>query len=502
MKVKLSLKNKLFIVLLLVLIFNVIFSLILGTTFFDRLYTYDKINSLKKGVDEIKTSYLTGILNNIVNTIINHESQNMSICIFTLNKDLGYGELEYYSRQRYFYTNPFDKDILYLIEKLYKEDAFNKLSDKNKYYVINDENNNLDNNITVLSNIKDNKYILMQTPIKFIKDISDLAIKYTLYISIFTFLIGAVIIYFIADRTTKPVRQIQKIADRISNLDFSHRCSVLTNDEIGLLSSSINNMAEKLQDYISQLMVANEKLKDDLVRQEKTDMMRKQFIANVSHDFKTPLTLIMSYSEALLDMKDRDEATKTEYLNIIVNEGNKMSEFVQELLKLSQLESGMIKLERSNFSINEIINDTIKKNSIITKTKNLTIEKNINDNSIVFADYYRIEQVFQNLYENAVKYATDSGVVRISTIKNKNKCIVKVFNTGNKISDEELDNIFVSFYRTDKSRKNMGSYGLGLAIVKAIMDMHGENYGVCNDDNGVEFWFELENVEIEGELEE
>ena len=94
MKVKLSLKNKLFIVLLLVLIFNVIFSLILGTTFFDRLYTYDKINSLKKGVDEIKTSYLTGILNNIVNTIINHESQNMSICIFTLNKDLGYGELE------------------------------------------------------------------------------------------------------------------------------------------------------------------------------------------------------------------------------------------------------------------------------------------------------------------------------------------------------------------------------------------------------------------------
>lgn len=502
MKVKYSLKNKLFIVMLLVLVFNVILSLVLGTTSFDKLYTYDKIDSLKKGVDDIKASYVTKDLNKIVDTIINHEVQNMSICIFTLNKDSGYGELEYYSRQKYFSSNPFDKDILFLIQKLYKEDAFNKITDKNKYYVINDENNNLDNNITILSNIEDNKYILMQTPIKFIKDISDLAIKYTLYISIFTFLIGAIIIYFIAERTTKPIRQIQKIADKISNLDFSDRCNVLTSDEIGLLSASINNMSVKLQDYISQLMVANEKLKDDLIRQEKTDNMRKQFIANVSHDFKTPLTLIMSYSEALLDMNDIDEAMKIEYLNIIVNEGNKMSEFVQELLRLSQLESGMVKLEKSNFSINEIINDTIKKNKIMAETKNLTIEKNISDNSIVFADYYRIEQVFQNLYENAIKYATNDGIVRVKTVKNNNKCIIKVFNTGKNISDVDLENIFISFYRSDKSRKNMGSYGLGLAIVKAIMDMHGENFGVQNIDNGVEFWFELENVEMGIELEE
>lgn len=497
MKLKYSLKNKFFMVILFILIFNITLSLVLGTTFFDKLYTYDKIDSLKKGVDEIKTSYLANNLDAIVSTIIDHEVQNMSICIFSLDIDTGDGELEYYSRQKYFSEKPFDKDVLFLVEKLYNENAFNKLTDKNKYYIINDDKNHFDNNITVLSNLKDNKYILMQTPKKFIRDISDLAIKYTLYISIFTFLIGAIIIYFIADRTTKPIREIQKIADKISNLDFSYRCNVMSDDEIGLLSVSINNMAGKLQDSVSQLMIANEKLKDDLTRQEKTDKMRKQFIANVSHDFKTPLTLIMSYSEALLDMKDMDETTKSEYLNIIINEGNKMSEFVQELLKLSQLESGMIKLEKSNFSINEIINDTIRKNKIITTSKNLIIEKNITDNSIVFSDYYRINQVFQNLYENAVKYATNNGIVRVTTSNDINKCVVKIYNTGKSISDEDIENIFISFYRSDKSRKNMGSYGLGLAIVKVIMDMHGEKFGVQNVDDGVEFWFELENVEME-----
>jgi signal transduction histidine kinase len=301
---------------------------------------------------------------------------------------------------------------------------------------------------------------------------------------------GAAIIYVIADKTTKPIRQIQQTADKIANLNFSQRCDLLSKDEMGLLSLSINNMADKLQEYVA-------KLKDDLIKQEKSDKMTKQLIANVSHDFKTPLTLIMSYSEALLDMDDIDEETKTDYLNIIINEGRKMSEFVQELLKLSQLEGGIIKLEKSNFSINEIIKTTLKKNSIIADEKNLKVEQDLPDDCIVFADYFRIEQVFQNLFENAIKYCSHGGTVRVSTLVNENKCRIKVFNTGKHIEDEDMDNIFLSFYRADKSRKNMGSYGLGLAIVKAVMDMHGEKYGAENADGGVEFWFELENIEME-----
>jgi signal transduction histidine kinase len=501
MKIKNSLKNKLFTVLLLLLVFNVILSNILGSTSFEKLYTADKIDSLKKGSDVIKTSYAADDLNKIINTIKDHEIQNMTICIFELNINTGQGNIEYFSRQKYFTLNPFDKEILFLIDRMYNENAFDALN-TNKYYVINDENNRFDNNITVLSNIVDNKYLLIQTPIKFIKDISDLSLRYTLYISIFTFLIGAIIIYFIADRATKPIREIQKVADKISNLDFSYKCNMTTGDEVGLLSESINNMSEKLQDNISQLMIANERLKDDLVRQEKTDKMRKQFIANVSHDFKTPLTLIISYSEALLDIKDMDKSTKEEYLNIIIDEGNKMSLFVQELLKLSQLESGIIKLEKTNFGINEIIIDTINKNKIISASKNLITEVNICNDSIVFADYNRIEQVFQNLYENAIKYTSKDGNIKVETADKENKCIIKIYNSGKNLSDDDLENLFISFYRTDKSRKNMGSYGIGLAIVKVIMDMHGENYGVRNVDKGIEFWFELERSNMELELED
>lgn len=489
MKLKLSLKNKLFLAILGVLVFNIVLTGILGTTVFDSLYTSDKINNIKSGVNNIKSNYLSRNLDNTVNSIINYEAENMTICIFSINTDTGIGEIEYYSRQRYFSLNPFDNEILNLIQNLYRNNAFNELKNNN-YYINNIETHRNETNITVLSNIENNKYILMQTPIQFIKDMSYSAIKYSLYISIFSLLIVAAIMYYVADKTTKPIRQLQVVADKISKLNFSERCNILTNDEIGLLSASVNNMADKLQDYVKNL-------KEDIVRKEKADKMTKQFIANVSHDFKTPLTLIMSYSEALIDLEDIDDETKKEYLNIIINEGKKLSEFVQELLKLSQLEGGIIKLEKSNFNINEIIESTINKNLIISNEKNICVEKSISDNFIVFADYFRIEQVFQNLYENAIKYCNVDGSIKISTYINKNKVVVNIFNTGAKLSDDDIENIFISFYRADKSRKNMGSYGLGLAIVKVIMDMHQENYGVRNIDDGVEFWFELKNADLE-----
>jgi signal transduction histidine kinase len=496
MKVKFSLKNKLFLVILCVLVFNVILSTILGNTMFGKLYTNDKIKNLKSGIDSITSVYKSGDEDKIIEEIISYEMQNMTICLFNLNTEDGTGQIEYFSRQKYFSTNPFDNEIVHLIEKLYTDGAFESLDD-NEYFIENSqaENDKRPENISVLAKIEDNKYILMQTPKQFIKDISDSAIKYTTYFSIFTLLAGAAIIYVIADKSTKPIRQIQQTADKIANLNFSQRCDVLSNDEIGLLSSSINNMADRLQEYVT-------KLKDDLIKQEKADKMTKQLIANVSHDFKTPLTLIMSYSEALLDMDDIDEGTKRDYLNIIINEGRKMSEFVQELLKLSQLEGGIIKLEKSNFSINEIIKDAVKKNSIIADDKNLNVEQDICDDSIVFADYFRIEQVFQNLYENAIKYCNNGGTVKVSTFVRENKCRINVFNTGKHIEDEDIENIFLSFYRADKSRKNMGSYGLGLAIVKAVMDMHGEMCGVVNVDDGVQFWFELENFEMNFEMED
>ncbi len=228
---------------------------------------------MKNGVDSIKVSYLSEDVNKTIEEIINYEAQNMTICIFSFNTKTGIGEIEYYSRQRYFTLNPFNNEIGRLVEKLHMENAFAQLSNS-KYYIMNNEDNKYvirnieigrqDNNIIVLSNVKDNVYILAMTPKKFINDISYSAIKYSMYISVFSLLIVAIIMYFVTDRTTKPIRQLQIVADKISKLNFSQRCEISSNDEIGLLSHSINNMADKLQDYV-------ERLKEDLIRQEKTD---------------------------------------------------------------------------------------------------------------------------------------------------------------------------------------------------------------------------------------
>lgn len=491
MKIRSSLKIKLFIVIAGILVFNILLSLFLGNVFFEKLYTYDKINNLKLGVDKIKNLYISQNLDETAQNIIKYESENINICIFNLTSKNTIAEIEYFSKNNYSSSNILDNEIIWTIQALYTENAFNNLYNSN-YYIKIDENNDFDNNISILSSISKNKYILMQTPIKFIKDISDLSMKYSLYISIFSFAIGAIVLYFIADNATKPIRKIQIIANKISNLDFSDTCNILSNDEIGLLSESINNMSNKLQDFISQIMIANENLKNDLYKQEKADNMRKQLIANISHDLKTPLTLILSYSEAMIDIKNIDESTKNEYLNIIINEGNKMSSFVQDILKLSQLESGIVPLKKTNFSIHSVIDEIIRKNLIISKEKSLKIELFIPEDLIVFADYYKIEQVFQNLYENAIKYSNLNGDIKISSEKLMDKCIIKIFNTGNNIDENEIDNLFISFYRSDTSRKNINSYGLGLAIVKAILEMHNLNFGVTNNPKGVEFWFEIE----------
>lgn len=501
MKKRFSLKNKLFAVILIILIFNILLLLALSTTLLDKLYIYDKTNKLKTAVNSIRTPFNEDDYDSSWQNMKNFEAQNMSICLFSIRSTFFGTEPSYiyYSRFRLTDYGPFitgkdDADIRRLIRGLEEADAFTDTKNDGGYYVFIDEKNHFDNNISVLAYLNDNNYIIIQTPIQYIKENTNLAIRYNIYISAITFLVGAAIVYFIADRATRPIREMQAVADKISNLDFSDKCMITSEDEIGLLSDSINNMSDKLQEYIYRL-------RGDLERQEKTDKMRKQLIANISHDFKTPLTLIMSYSEALMDMKDIvDDNTRDEYLQIIINEGNKMSEFVQELLKLSQLESGMIKIEKSNFSINDIINSTVGKNGILAENRGLNVEKNISGDYIVYADYYRIQQVFQNLYENAVKYASDNGTIKVTTEQTlKGKCKISIYNNGKTISDEDMENIFTSFYRADKSRKNMGSYGLGLAIVKVTMDMHGEAYGVKNVEDGVEFWFELDMAELETE---
>lgn len=499
----LNLRAKLFILIAGILLFNIILTLFFGSTLFGKFYTEDKKSELRQNALELKSSYSTSA-ESFWLQLLETENKNMTVCMFRV----GWGEIsiEYYTRQNSQYATVNETTVAKL-RKFYTNRNYEGILNNNKVYFEETTDENLQDGagyLTVFIHLGNDRFLMLETPEQYIQETAALTVRYVSLISGATFLIAVALIFFTSGSLTKPIREVQQAAERISLLNFEKKCEVHSQDEIGKLAASINDMSDKLQESISSLMDSNELLRDDLIRQEQSEQMRRRFIANVSHDFKTPLTLIVSYAEALRDTGELDEKTRQEYMNIIIEEGNKLSLLVKSLLELSRLESGTVELERSVFSISEMLKDTIHKHKILLEKNQICVHTQLDDRLIVFADYEKIERVASNLFENAVKYCGDQGTICVSAQQEGEQCVVRVFNSGSHIAQEDLENIFVSFYRGDKARARDGvqSYGIGLAIVKAIMDMHGQHYGVQNVEQGVEFWFDLALVDLDSDLEE
>lgn len=339
-------------------------------------------------------------------------------------------------------------------------------------------------------------YIFLRTPKEAVSLAAALAVKYNLYIAMGTFLLMSITSYFVSRRITRHIAEISKAAERISRTDFSQPLDIHTGDELEDLSHSINSMAEKLQDYIYQLQLNQQLLEKDLEREAHTSQLRKEFIANVSHDFKTPLTLIRAYTETLRNQK-LDNNEHQQYCDIILQENERLNHMVTQLLQLSRLESGAIQLELSYFPVEELIRDILYRNQLLVQQKNLQIhwepvQENLQEDFIVEADYTRIEQVLTNLIDNAVKYTQDGGQIVLSVTANEALCQIAITNTSAPLSDTQLENLFISFYKTDESRHmEQQSFGLGLAIVKATLDLHRQPCKAQNTAQGLEISFSL-----------
>jgi signal transduction histidine kinase len=345
--------------------------------------------------------------------------------------------------------------------------------------------------ILLYSQIKEGVYLFLETPREFIKQTADLAVRFTLYASLLTLLIALVLIAFISKKITKPILNMENVANKIANLDFNDHCRVESNDELGQLGTSINRMAETLQENIQRLTVMNAMLREDLAREEQTNKIRREFIANVSHDFKTPLSLITAYSESIRDQEqDREELNRQ--CDIILSESNKMDGLVNQLLKLSQLESKMITLQESMFDLTGSVEEMIYKYQILLKGKHLNLLFINREERIAFGDYAKIGQVLGNLIENAIKYTLEDGTIKIWITK-EDKYIIHIYNESKEVSDIDPSQLFISFYKRDQSRSlEDKSYGLGLAIVKAIVELHGNQCGAYKEENGIVFWFEVQ----------
>lgn len=255
-------------------------------------------------------------------------------------------------------------------------------------------------------------------------------------------------------------------------------------------------MSDKLEITIKQLRDNNIELEKDIEEKSKIDEMRKQFISDVSHELKTPIALIQGYAEGLIENVNDDEESRKFYAEVILDESNKMDALVKQLLELMKLEYGKRDFNNDNFDVVELINEVIRKCKVMIDEKKINIKFEIKEPIMVYADEFYIEQVVTNYFTNAIKHAMDvdgNKEIEIKVEKKENKVRISVFNTGENIPEEHIQKIWGRFYKEDTSRNRAnGGTGIGLALVKAIMNNYQNNYGVINRENGVEFYFELD----------
>ncbi len=338
-------------------------------------------------------------------------------------------------------------------------------------------------------------FIEISTSIDAMKDSIRAASNFILYLSLLVTVIGTITIFYVSRKISKPIVKIGKLTADMANLDFSQRIEVNSNDEIGELGKNINLLSEKLDKTLNELANANFQLKKDLEMKERIDESRKELIANVSHELKTPISLIAGYAEGLkvnVNSEDKDF-----YCDVIIDEAAKMNKLVLSLLDLSQLEGGYKQMKKESIKANVLIENTLEKFSLIFKEKGIIVTVTYEGEYKVYADPDRIEQVLTNYITNAINHVDHCKMITIQVKEKSEEIVFSVINTGGCIQPDEIDKIWDSFYKIDKARtREYGGSGLGLTIVKAIIEAHGGKYGATNHKDSVEFWFALKKKGI------
>ncbi|MEY8349679.1 HAMP domain-containing sensor histidine kinase [Bacillus cereus] len=315
---------------------------------------------------------------------------------------------------------------------------------------------------------------------------------YYVYALIIVFLVIILLSFYYSKIIVKPLIKMNRVTKKMANFDFTEKLPVSADDEIGGLSSSINTLSVNLKDRIDRLNVANTKLQQDIERERQLEKTRKEFISGVSHELKTPLSVIRSFAEGIKDGVSKDT---TYYTDVILEETENMNRLIVEMLELAKLESGTYKLEMNTFSLGELVQQVYTKLLFSMEEKQLQVEIDANPSIYVEANRNRIEQVVVNLLSNAIRYTPEGKEIYIRISENEEKVKVEIENTGNPIPDESLQKIWDRFYRLDASRsRHTGGTGLGLSIVKNILDLHHAEYGVYNTNDSVVFYFDLQKV--------
>ena len=334
--------------------------------------------------------------------------------------------------------------------------------------------------------------VIMSTPVAGLKESVNISNKFLIYVAIIGFIITVIITFLITKMITSPILQLAEISNKMGKLDFTARYDGKRSDEIQTLGQNMNYMSDRLKKAISKLQEANEVLKEDIKRKEAIDEMRKDFIANVSHELKTPIALIQGYAEGLNEGLCEDEESRKYYTEVIMDESEKMNKMVKQLLTLSSLESGNSILHKENFNMTSLTDGVLSSISILIGEKNVKVDFDTSRDVFLYADEFKIEEVVTNYISNAIHHVNDNGTIKIDVSEDESNVYFSVYNTGNQIPEKDLANVWEKFFKVDKAHsRSYGGSGIGLSIVKAIVEAHGGAVKVVNKSDGVEFGFKI-----------
>ena len=309
------------------------------------------------------------------------------------------------------------------------------------------------------------------------------------------FVIFAFILMILLRSFTVPLKRLAETAARVNEGDFdsTHESEKKRNDEIGVLSENVFEMAHKLEQTISELKTSNLNLKNELKTKEQIEEARKKYMSDVSHELKTPIALISGYAEGLKEGISESPEDRDYYCDVIIDEAEKMNLMVKKLSALNQLEQGKSAVTLERFNVVEVINGFLNTMSMIIEENEAKVYFNNADVVYVWSDEFLFEDVLVNYFNIALHHLDENKIIRINVEKVKENIRVTVFNSGSNIPEEELDKLWNKFYKVDKARtREYGGSGLGLSIVKAIADSLDKECGVYNMPDGVAFYIELE----------
>jgi len=334
-----------------------------------------------------------------------------------------------------------------------------------KYFVLKHPQKEQDQ-IVLIRYLTPNRTMVISVQLDEIRRNADIANQFFLITGCIIIIFILIISYVLSKKIVKPIIDINNQTAKIANLDFDVSLNYDSKDEIGQLAHSITSISKVLDQKIQELYQANSLLKNDMIGQ-------RQFLASIAHEFKSPIGIIKGYTESVKLKYYETEEEKTDFLDYILDESDRLNNLVEDIVLLAKLDKRDFKLDISDVDLSITILHSLDKYKQLMKTRGLHLESSIKSDIVIRGDVNRIEQIVDNILSNTNRYTTDSGQVKVSLESDEANAVLTVENSSHEINHLDLGSLVKPFYRLEESRsRETGGHGLGLTIVSGLLDAH------------------------------